>query len=87
MLSEDEYAEFRRSIRDAGLSPDDFEISATDAGENSQKMRVELTDLSVRYLPTGVVRTYIAGFGYYWLRKLEKDVQDGLYGIRPPAAA
>ena len=34
MLSEDVYAEFRRSIRDTGLSPDDFEISATDAGEN-----------------------------------------------------
>ncbi|RQW76917.1 MAG: hypothetical protein EHM51_02705 [Geobacter sp.] len=87
MLSDDDYEEFRRSIRDTGLSPGDFEISTTAAWDKSQKLHLDLTVVSVRYLPTGATGTYMAGFGYYWLRNLEKHIKEGFYGTRPTTAA
>ena len=79
MLSQKEYENIQRTIRDCEYSPNDFEISTTDMLERSGQLHMEVTEVSVQYVPTKVTRTYISGFGFSWMRELEKDLKKGTY--------
>ena len=79
MLSQEEYENIQRTIRDCKYSPNDFEISTTDMIERSGQLHTEITEVSVQFVPTKVTRTYIAGFGFSWMRELEKDLKKGTY--------
>ncbi len=79
MLSQEEYENIQRTIHDCKYSPNDFEISATDMIERSQKLRMDITEVSVQFIPTKVTRTYISGFGLNWILELEDDIKNGKY--------
>ena len=79
MLSQTEYEKIQCTIRDCQYSPNDFEISTTDMIERSQKLHIDITEVSVRFIPTKITRTYISGFGTNWIQQLEKDITNGTY--------
>ncbi len=79
MLSQKEYENIQRTIRDCKYSPDDFEISTTDMIERSRQLHMDITEVSVQFIPTKVTRTYISGFGSHWLVEFEKDIKNGKY--------
>ncbi len=79
MLSQEEYENIQRTIHDCKYSPNDFEISTTDMIERSQKLRMDITEVSVQFIPTKVTRTYISGFGLNWILELEDDIKNGKY--------
>lgn len=79
MLSQEEYDIIRRTIRACMYSPNDFMISTTDMIERSRKLHMEITAVSVQFIPTKVTRTYLAGFGYRWIDELERDIKQGRF--------
>ena len=79
MLSQKEYEHIQRTMRDCKYSPNDFEISTTDMIERSQKLHMEITEVSVQFTPTKITRTYVAGFGFSWMLELENDLKKGTY--------
>ena len=79
MLSQKEYENIQRTIRDCNYSPYDFEISTTDMIERSQQLHMDITAVSVLFIPTKITKTYISGFGFYWLQALEDDIKKGIY--------
>jgi hypothetical protein len=81
MLSQEEYEYIQRTIHECKYSPNDFEISTTDMIERSQKLHMDITEVSVQFIPTKVTRTYISGFGLSWIQAFEKDIKNGAYDI------
>ena len=79
MLPQSDYEEFQRIIRGSKYSPHQFEISTSDYIDRTERLYVNFTTVHVRYLPTSITRTYLAGFSGYWLRKLEEDLESGVY--------
>ena len=79
MLSQKEYEYIQRTIHECNYSPNDFEISTTDMLERSQKLHMDITEVSVQFIPTKVTRKYISGFGVSWIQALEKDIKKGKY--------
>lgn len=79
MLSQGEYEELQRTIRNSKYSPDDFEISTVDYVDRCEHLHVELTRVFIRHIPNNLTRTYIAGSSSFWLRRLEHDVETGVY--------
>ena len=79
MLSQKEYENIQRTIRDCKFSPNDFEISTTDMIERSKKLHLGITEVSVQFIPTKVTRTYISGCGFGWMQELENDLKKGTY--------
>ena len=79
MLSQSEYEEFHRVIRSSKYSPNDFEISAIDFVDRCQHLYADFTRVYIKYIPTDVTKTYIAGFASYWLQNLEQDIKNEIY--------
>lgn len=79
MLSESEYEEFRCVIRGSKYLPNDFEISTVDYVDKCQHLYDGFTRILVRYMPTNISKTYLAGFASFWLRTLEQDINRGVF--------
>ena len=79
MLSQSDYEGFHRVIHSSKYSPNDFEISAIDFVDRFQHFYADYTRVYIKYIPTGVTKTYIAGFASYWLQDLEQDIKNEVY--------
>ena len=79
MLTQEEYENIQRTIRESRYSPDDFEISAVDMIERSHQLNMDITAVTILFVPTKVRKTYISGFGYTWLWQFEDDLKKGTF--------
>ena len=81
MLSQDDYEEFHRIIRDKMQSSDDFEISTTDNFEKSEKYQVEVTEVLVKNLKSNITVNYLSRFRLLLAAEIRKGPGKGTIQI------